>query len=90
MKNKGSSMVSETSELLVALDKLILSLKSTGKTGPAQFFAKKSIELQAGGTADAAIQGLSTCIAIAQYGDFTFSEERLLEAVVEVASRSRN
>lgn len=42
-------MVSETSELLVALDKLILSLKSTGKTGPAEFFAKKSIELQAGG-----------------------------------------
>ncbi|MFA0996913.1 MULTISPECIES: hypothetical protein [Pseudomonas syringae group] len=82
--------MSNTSELLVALDKLILSLKSTGKTGPADFFAKKSIELQAGSTADAAIQGLSTCIAIAQYGDFTFSEERLLEAVVEAAIRSRN
>ncbi|MDG6399370.1 hypothetical protein QCD79_05140, partial [Pseudomonas quasicaspiana] len=66
-------MVSNPFELLAALDKLIPALKSTGKMGPAEFFAKKSIELQAGDTADVAIQELSTCSAIAQYGDFTFS-----------------
>ncbi|MDU8360014.1 hypothetical protein [Pseudomonas syringae group sp. J309-1] len=84
------SMVSNPPELLAALDKLILALKSTGKMGPADFFSKKSVELQAAVTADAAIQELSTCSAIAQYGDFTFSEERLLEEVVEAAIRSRN
>ncbi|MCD5975472.1 hypothetical protein [Pseudomonas quasicaspiana] len=83
-------MVNKASELLAALDKLILALRSKGKMGPAEFFAKKSIELQATVTADAAIQELSTCSAIAQYGDFTFSEERLLEEVVEAAIRSRN
>lgn len=82
--------MSNPPELLAALDKLILALKSTGKMEPAEFFAKKSIELGAGDTADAAIQELSTCSAIAQYGDFTFSEERLLEEVVEAAIRSRN
>lgn len=83
-------MVSQISDVLAALDKLILALKSTGKIGPADFFAKKSIELQAAVTADAAIQEVSTCSAIAQYGDFTFSEERLLEEVVDAAIRSRN
>ncbi|MCQ3001625.1 hypothetical protein NLO98_17885 [Pseudomonas syringae] len=82
--------MSKTPDLPAALDELILALKSTGKIGPADFFAKKSIELQATATADAAIQELSTCSAIAQYGDFTFSEERLLEEVVEAAIRSRN
>ncbi|PHN24087.1 hypothetical protein AO242_27765 [Pseudomonas sp. ICMP 561] len=83
-------MVSKPPDLPAALDELILALKSTGKIGPANFFAKKSVELQATVTADAAIQELSTCSAIAQYGDFTFSEERLLEEVVEAAIRSRN
>ncbi|MBC3949955.1 hypothetical protein [Pseudomonas folii] len=83
-------MVNRASELLAALDKLIFALKSTGKMGHGEFFAKKSIELQAGVTADAAIQELSTCSSIAQHGDFTFSEERLLEEVVEAAIRSRN
>lgn len=83
-------MLSKNPDLPAALDELILALKNTGKIGPADFFAKKSIELQEGFNADAAIEELSACSAIAQYGDFTFSEERLLEEVVEAAIRSRN
>lgn len=74
--------------LLTALEKLILALRKTGN-GSADFFSTKLAELTTnttGAIVDEALERLSTCRAMAQYGDFSFEQEALLEAVVNAAA----
>lgn len=74
--------------LLSTLEKLLLALRKTGN-GSADFFSTKLAELTTnttGAIVDEALERLSTCRAMAQYGDFSFEQEALLEAVVNAAA----
>ncbi|WP_338522063.1 hypothetical protein NUH87_17725 [Pseudomonas batumici] len=77
------------STLLTALDTLIAQLQKS-RNESAQFFIDKAAELKAAsaGSGDAreALKRLSTCRAMAQYGNFSYTEENLLEAVVDAAA----
>ncbi|WP_248799115.1 hypothetical protein [Pseudomonas sp. MWU13-2105] len=71
--------------LLTALDRLIAQLrKSRNESVP--FFIDKAVELSAAGDVREALERLSTCRAMAQYGNFSDTEESRLEAVVDAAT----
>lgn len=72
-------------DLTLLLDALIEALRVSGKADSASFFAVKSTALRMPDTCAEAIRDLSTCAAIAQYGDFTANEEQLLGRVVTAA-----
>ncbi|MGP0013748.1 MULTISPECIES: hypothetical protein [Pseudomonas] len=71
--------------LLTALDMLIAQLqKSRNESAP--FFIDKAAELRAAGDIREALERLSTCRAMAQYGNFSYIEESQLEVVVDAAA----
>jgi len=77
------------SPLLSTLDTLIAQLQKS-RNESARFFIDKAAELKAAsaGSGDAreALERLSTCRAMAQYGNFSYTEESQLEAVVDAAA----
>lgn len=76
-------------ELLAALDTLIQALNKSG-TPSAAFFADRAAELRQANPDNATLRenlaALSTCMPMAQYGDFSFEQEALLGKVVDLAS----
>lgn len=75
-------------ELLTALDNLIQALNKAGKPS-ADFFAERAAELRQANLSAAehqeSLKRLSTCMALAQYGDFSLEQEALLGKVVDLA-----
>ncbi|MBD8577770.1 hypothetical protein IFR09_25690 [Pseudomonas syringae] len=75
-------------ELLVALDNLIQALNKDGKPS-AEFFADRAAQLRQPNLGAAehheSLKRLSTCMAMAQYGDFSLEQEALLGKVVDLA-----
>lgn len=76
--------------LLTTLDTLIAQLQKSSNES-ANFFIGKAAELRAASTGSSdireALERLSTCRAMAQYGNFSCAEENLLEAVIDAAAR---
>jgi len=81
--------VSKMSELLKSLRKISAELRKTEKIESAAFFSSRGEIIGDPGSAPRAvkdvIQELVTCRAMAQYADFSLTEERLLEMVVSDA-----
>ncbi|NWB96073.1 hypothetical protein HX882_09245 [Pseudomonas gingeri] len=72
--------------LLSALDTLIAQLQKS-RNESADFFIGKAAELRAGSSGvGEALERLSTCRAMAQYGNFSYTEESQLEVVVDAAA----
>jgi hypothetical protein len=78
------------SELLKSLGNISAELRKTRKIESAEFFAcreKIIADVNAPSRAvEDAIREVATCRAMAQYVDFSLTEERLLEAVVSDAT----
>ncbi|MFY0403629.1 hypothetical protein V8Z79_03380 [Pantoea dispersa] len=72
-------------DLLSSLEKLIAELKKTGKYQSALFFIDRYNSIKGNVINYDAVKELSTCRAMAQYGDFTYKEEELLNGVVNNA-----
>ncbi|WP_191490220.1 hypothetical protein [Pseudomonas sp. FEN] len=71
--------------LSTELDTLIAQLQKS-RNESAQFFIDKAAELRAASDTREALERLSTCRAMAQYGNFSHAEENQLEAVVDAAA----
>ncbi|MPQ65267.1 MULTISPECIES: hypothetical protein [unclassified Pseudomonas] len=71
-------------QLSTALGTLIAQLQKS-RNESAQFFIDKTAELRAAGDVREALEQLSTCRAMAQYGNFSYTEESQLEGVVDAA-----
>nr|WP_071819520.1 hypothetical protein [Erwinia sp. Ejp617] len=73
--------------LLLSLEKIISELNKSGKIQSRSFFISHydAIKASARGIPQDAIRELSTCRAMAQYADFTYKEEELLNSVVNNA-----
>lgn len=82
--------MSKMSELLKSLSNLSAELRKTGKIESAEFFScRERIIEDRNSTPNAvkdAIRELTTCRAMAQYADFSLTEEGLLEIVVSDAT----
>ena len=82
--------MSKMSELLKSLTEISAELRKTGKVESAEFFSSRGRIIGDAGSAPSAvadaIQELATCRAMAQYADFSLTEERLLETVVTDAT----
>lgn len=79
--------------LAMALQQLIDALEQSGRAQSAAFFLRHHALLSQDAPAQAAVEALhqlSTCSAMAQYADFSFAEERLLESVIDHARRLRS
>jgi len=78
------------SELLKSLGEISAELRKTGKIESAEFFSSRGRIIGDASSAPRAVKDaikeLATCRAIAQYADFSMSEERLLETVVTDAT----
>ncbi|MGA8137599.1 MULTISPECIES: hypothetical protein [Pseudomonas] len=72
-------------QLSTALGTLIAQLQKS-RNESAQFFIDKAAELRAAGDVREALEQLSTCRAMAQYGNFSYTEESQLEGVVDAAA----
>lgn len=75
-------------ELVTALQDLIAQLQHGGRARSAEFFLQHHAALsQHGMQPDSReiLQQLASCSAMAQYADFSFAEEKLLHAVVDLA-----
>ncbi|BDR55733.1 hypothetical protein [Xylocopilactobacillus apis] len=73
--------------LLGSLNVLVAALDKGGKTAPANFFSDKIKQIQSScddpGELDSVLQELTSCRAMAQYGDFSSSEEKCLDTVID-------
>ena len=82
--------MSEMSELLKSLSNVSAELRKTGKIESAEFFSCRQRIIEDGDSTSRAVKDaireLTTCRAMAQYADFSLTEERLLEAVVSDAT----
>lgn len=82
--------MSKMSELLKSLSEISAELRKTGKIESAEFFSSRGKIIGNPGSAPRAvkdaIQELVTCRAMAQYADFSLTEEHLLEMVVTDAT----
>jgi hypothetical protein len=88
-KNNRSAMVMSENLLLVYLDDLSLQLLNSGKKDAAIFFSERRDIIRRLGLNNLdvkeVLKELTTCRAMAQYGNFSMSEEKLLEQVVIAA-----
>lgn len=82
--------MSKMSELLKSLSEISAELRKTGKIDSAEFFSSRERIIGDAGSAPRAVkdavQELATCRAMAQYADFSLTEERLLDVVVSQAA----
>ncbi len=72
-------------DLLSSLEKLIAELNKTGKHQSAFFIIDRYNSIKGSVINYDAVKELSTCRAMAQYDDFTYEDEELLNCVINNA-----
>ncbi|OAT34696.1 hypothetical protein M975_0074 [Buttiauxella brennerae ATCC 51605] len=75
----------KTDKLLDALNELIIELQNNKKQQSADFFLLRHNNIQTLNNHMESIKELSTCRAMAQYGNFSAVEENNLDRVVHYA-----
>ncbi|MDE9612436.1 hypothetical protein NFK58_15830 [Citrobacter portucalensis] len=76
----------KTENLLNVLNEIIIELKNNGKKQSADFFSLRYNNIKNLNNHLESIEELSTCRAMAQYANFSITEERKLDKIVDYAT----
>ncbi|HEX4501525.1 MAG TPA: hypothetical protein VH187_10290 [Scandinavium sp.] len=76
----------KTERLLNALDEIIIELNKNGKKQSADFFSSRYFKIKDANNNLEPIKELATCRAMAQYADFSITEESKLDKIIDYAT----